>query len=100
LRRVDALYRYGGEEFLVLLPEQSLAEAITASERLRASIEALRFPAPTPARFVTASAGVAELDVKQDVDVASWLVRMDVNLYRAKSHGRNRIEPFLGHLAD
>ena len=44
LRRGDAFYRYGGEEFLVILPEQSLAEAALGMERVRDAIARLRLP--------------------------------------------------------
>lgn len=82
LRASDAVYRYGGEEFLVLFPEQSAAAATLATERLRAAVEALG---------VTISAGVAELQTSVDRTANEWIARADAALYDAKRNGRNRI---------
>lgn len=92
LRGGDGLYRYGGEEFLVLLPEQLLAEAARAMNRVRGAVERLEIPAPCDRGFLTLSAGVAELDTSQDRTPEDWLRRADAALYRAKSSGRNRVE--------
>ncbi len=90
LRQGDALYRYGGEEFLVLLPEQSLAEAVRAMDRVRGAIEQLAIPTPTG--ILTISVGVAELDLAVDRTLKDWLRRTDAALYRAKEGGRNRVQ--------
>jgi two-component system cell cycle response regulator len=91
LRSGDTLYRYGGEEFLVLLPEQSLAQAITGISRVKREVESLRIALPPggPTPFLTISAGIAELD---GGSVEDWLNRSDKALYRAKALGRNRVE--------
>jgi diguanylate cyclase (GGDEF)-like protein len=83
LRGGDTLYRYGGDEFVVIFPEQSLAAAALAMERLRAAVERLA--------TVTISVGIAEL-VPTDTDRDAWLRRADGALYRAKEHRRNCIE--------
>ncbi len=88
LRRGDSIYRYGGEEFLVLFPEQSVGEALIASERLRASVENLSIPTPTELGVVTVSGGVAELSIQRDRGVGDWVERIDRALYRAKTLGR------------
>ena len=93
LRQEDALYRYGGEEFLVVLPEQALADAICAMDRVRAGIEKLAIP--TPGGVVTISVGVAELVRPLDGTLDDWVRRTDAALYRAKENGRNRVEPAL-----
>jgi two-component system chemotaxis response regulator CheY len=90
LRLGDGLYRYGGEEFVVLLPEQSLSEAALVMDRIRASIERLAILAPLGT--LTISGGVAELNCGADLTVDDWLVRADAALYGAKEHGRNRVE--------
>jgi diguanylate cyclase (GGDEF)-like protein len=91
LRQSDGLYRYGGEEFLVLLPEQSLADATLAMERLRANVESLGIPAATShGGVVTMSIGVAEL-ASADTTANGWIRRADSALYRAKTKGRNRV---------
>lgn len=91
LRTGDSLFRYGGEEFLAVFPEQSAAAASRAAERMRKSVESLGLPTPAGRGIVTISIGVAELD-QNDETVAEWLNRADAALYRAKSSGRNRVE--------
>jgi diguanylate cyclase (GGDEF)-like protein len=90
IRSGDAVYRYGGEEFLVLLPEQSVESAALAAERLRAAVERLGIAHPGGG-VVTVSAGVAGLDdpaCKPD----EVFELADQALYRAKDGGRNRVE--------
>jgi two-component system chemotaxis response regulator CheY len=90
LRRGDAVYRYGGEEFLVLLPEQPLAEAAHAMTRVRRAIEGLRIPTDGGRGTVTISIGVSEL-APTDEGPAHWIARADRALYAAKAEGRNRL---------
>ena len=92
VRTGDSVYRYGGEEFVIVLPEQSLAEAMQVTERLRAAVERLAIATETERSVVTISAGIAELDPKADSTPQEWLRRADAALYRAKSAGRNRVE--------
>ncbi len=88
----DGLYRYGGEEFVVVLPEQLLGGAVAAGERLRAAIEHLAVPHEASRHaIVTVSVGVATL-VATDDDADMLLRRADVALYEAKRRGRNRVE--------
>ncbi|MBR1147719.1 diguanylate cyclase domain-containing protein [Bradyrhizobium sp. AUGA SZCCT0431] len=92
-RRGDQLYRYGGEEFLILLPEQSLDDGLMAAERYRQAIEELAIPHdsnPT-AKVVTISAGVALLSRIKGKSVGAWLNEADAALYRAKQQGRNQV---------
>jgi two-component system chemotaxis response regulator CheY len=93
LRRGDGFYRFGGEEFLAILPEQPLAEAVAGMDRLRRQVEDLRIlhapEALTP--FVTMSVGVAELLPDFAGRIEDWLRRADAALYRAKNLGRNRV---------
>lgn len=88
-RSGDSLYRYGGEEFLMLLPEQTLEGATLAAERLRAAVQGLALAHPNGG-VVTVSAGVASLcdDVKEPERVFEIA---DQALYRAKHAGRNRV---------
>lgn len=90
-RNGDAAYRYGGEEFLLILPEQSEAQAAIAAERFRHNIEALALPhrAKTPPGVVTISAGVAVLQPSDFKATHRWLKRADDALYCAKQAGRN-----------
>jgi two-component system chemotaxis response regulator CheY len=89
-RSGDTLYRYGGEEFLVLLPEQTLDGAALAAERLRAAVEALGLEHPD-AGPVTVSAGVAGLG-SSTCSPEQLFELADRALYRAKDGGRNRVE--------
>ena len=93
LRPGDTAYRYGGEEFLVILPEQSLESATVAAERLRRRVEDLRIPhqAKTPPGIVTISAGLAALPSGEKKLAADLLKEADDALYGAKGAGRNRV---------
>lgn len=85
LREVDVLARWGGEEFMLQLPETALAGAQALAERLRQAIEVSDF---APVERVTCSFGVAEL-TDQETESACFL-RLDAALYQAKASGRNR----------
>lgn len=92
LRQGDSLYRYGGEEFLVILPEQSVGEAQSVMDRVRGAVERLAIPHEASAALVlTISVGVAELGESSGRS-DEWLARADAALYRAKRGGRNRVE--------
>ncbi len=89
LRASDFAGRYGGEEFLVLLPDTDGAGAVQAAEKLRSAVE--KVDVPQVDQVVTASFGVAAYPV--DALDADALVRMaDRALYTAKGAGRNRVE--------
>jgi two-component system chemotaxis response regulator CheY len=92
LREGDGLYRYGGEEFLAVLPEQSVSDAAIVMDRVRLAVARLAIPTARVGHVVTISAGVAELDRTLDGSVDDWIQRADEALYRAKAAGRNRIE--------
>jgi len=83
LRGADYVFRYGGEEFLCMLPETGLATACAAAERLRITVQA--------ETDVTISLGVAAFT--EDMPDKDTLVqKADEALYRAKENGRNRVE--------
>jgi len=92
LRSGDRLYRYGGEEFVILLREQTIEGAILAMQRVRCAVEAagIRHADAAGRPFVTISAGVAELGSKDGDETV--IRRADAALYRAKALGRNRVE--------
>jgi diguanylate cyclase (GGDEF)-like protein len=90
LREEDVVMRYGGEEFVLLLPETRKSEAVVACEKLRHAIEACEFGTVEGALAVTMSFGVA--DCSEAPDVGGILRVADERLYQAKSLGRNRVE--------
>lgn len=91
LRDEDIFCRFGGEEFVALLPNASAEQALVAAERLRTTF-AIESVAETPddSQHITVSIGVAEL--RQDEDIDNLLCRADAALYRAKDRGRNCCE--------
>jgi diguanylate cyclase (GGDEF)-like protein len=89
----DTLYRYGGDELLVVFPEQTLESAAIGAERLRKALEALAIshPGKPPDGLVTVSVGVARFEPELKDDVERLLARADAALYDAKESGRNRV---------
>ncbi|WP_029529481.1 GGDEF domain-containing protein [Pseudomonas sp. S9] len=89
LRKKDSLVRYGGEEFVILLPEMGIDEALRIAERLRLSLQAVSiFYSPMgPLPGVTVSIGLSS-NCSQDT-LQSMLTRADSALYKAKQQGRN-----------
>ncbi|MFO7605539.1 MAG: diguanylate cyclase [Desulfurivibrionaceae bacterium] len=90
LRDYDILCRYGGEEFLVVLPTTELAKALETAERLRRVIEAVIIRIRNQEIRLTISAGVASL--REDDTLDSLLYRADNALYIAKEEGRNQVQ--------
>jgi len=92
-RAGDALYRYGGEEFLCILPEQTLVGGVHATQRMRASVQNLNLPhLGNDGGVITLSAGVATLDPDDVRPAYKVLKEADDALYQAKLRGRNRVE--------
>ena len=92
LRTSDSVYRFGGEEFAVLLPHTGSSDAKDVADRIRLAIEGLRVDAGESLVSVSASCGVATYLPGEDVD--HWLARADEALYRAKDQGRNCTKVF------
>jgi diguanylate cyclase (GGDEF)-like protein len=89
VRASDFVGRYGGEEFLVLLPETDAAAARVIAEKVRAAVAGARGPALE--RQVTMSIGLAEFP-RHALDADSLQRAADQALYAAKENGRNRVE--------
>lgn len=87
IRSVDVPARWGGEEFMVLMPQSDLAAAASAAEKLRQAVASHRFG---KAGNITVSFGVTEVAPLDDFN--SLLKRVDDALYQAKARGRNRVE--------
>jgi diguanylate cyclase (GGDEF)-like protein len=91
-RESDVLGRWGGEEFLAILPESDEEAAVALAERMRVALEASKMPLPD-GEPVTISLGVAALDAGK-ADAWGWdrlVQRADRALYKAKKAGRNRV---------
>jgi two-component system, cell cycle response regulator len=93
LRPGDMAYRYGGEEFLVVLPEQDLRSATIVAERLRRRVEELAIPHRAKKAVMTISVGLAALSPDERKPVEELLKEADDALYSAKEAGRNRVMP-------
>lgn len=90
LRATDALFRYGGEEFLAVLPNTCQQHALLVAERLRHDLETLVIHDGQHAISVTVSIGCATL--RSDDSLQTILQRSDVALYAAKNNGRNQVQ--------
>jgi diguanylate cyclase (GGDEF)-like protein len=90
LRKTDSAYRYGGEEFAIILPETGGRKALHFAERLRANFENQAFAARQEEHFsVTVSIGVAQYTAEEEI--APFIKQADDNMYTAKKKGKNRI---------
>jgi diguanylate cyclase (GGDEF)-like protein len=90
LRRVDVVGRYGGDEFVILLPENDRAAAVQVAERLRKNIAHMHLNTAKGSAKVTASLGVATVDCNKP-SLETLLSQADKALYVAKRRGRNRV---------
>ena len=93
LRGGDSVYRYGGEEFLLVLPEQTPDTALVAVERVRSAVQRLAIPQPAAGLggTLTLSAGIAAFGPGGTTTAEELLQRADAALYRAKAAGRNQL---------
>jgi two-component system cell cycle response regulator len=90
IRREDVFARYGGEEFAIVLPEISVATALTLAEKIRHLVEHQEFRFEKTRIAVTISVGVAGTEL-QDIDAETLIKRADEQLYGAKAAGRNQV---------
>jgi two-component system chemotaxis response regulator CheY len=92
VRDADLVYRFGGEEFLVLLPEQSVEGGLVAVERIRARLEGLAVEhSGSELGQLTVSVGLAASAPLHRLDTSELLTQADSALYEAKRTGRNRV---------
>jgi diguanylate cyclase (GGDEF)-like protein len=92
VRSYDRIYRYGGEEFLLCMPNTTVDAALEIAERLRIAVAAqqIRHGGSGPGLQITASFGIAALDTEGPVEES--IDRADKSMYQAKTAGRNRVE--------
>lgn len=91
IRQTDVAARWGGEEFLLLLPDTSLIPALTLAERLRSEVAQNSFSFHGQDLPITMSAGICSIAQADSID--NMLKQADLQLYSAKEAGRNRIAP-------
>jgi diguanylate cyclase (GGDEF)-like protein len=90
LRKLDTAYRYGGEEFTVILPETTGDEAETVAYRIKNAVEEEKFhPQADGDKTVTVSIGVTQYRPTEDISV--FVKRADTAMYQSKEEGRNRV---------
>jgi diguanylate cyclase (GGDEF)-like protein len=89
LRKLDTAYRYGGEEFTVILPETSCEEAVLVAERIRNTVQNLNFePENGKTLSITISIGVTQYAAEEQL--STFIQRADRAMYLSKQNGRNR----------
>jgi diguanylate cyclase (GGDEF)-like protein len=90
LRKLDTAYRYGGEEFTVILPETSGEEAVLVAERIRKTIQTEKFTPETGKEIgITISIGAAQYAPEEQL--STFIQRADKAMYISKQKGRNRV---------
>ena len=92
LRKCDIISRYGGEEFLVILPDTGIEPAVAVMKRVKAGIEEHEFVFDNKKHPVTASFGLASFNPDIHFTESLFIVEADSHLYDAKKHGRNKLE--------
>jgi diguanylate cyclase (GGDEF)-like protein len=91
-RRTDFIARFGGEEFVLILPDTGSAGALTAAQRIRDAVRALQLPQEgADSRIVTISIGVHAATPDADSRLDDWIAQADTALYDAKAAGRDRV---------
>ncbi len=96
VRSVDPVVRYGGDEFVIILPHSRLEQAVSAAERVRAAIAAANLGDSGEVYRITASFGVAALGACEATDPLALLRAADKALYLAKALGRDRVAVMSG----
>lgn len=91
-RKIDIACRYGGEEFVLILPDTDAAGAIEVGERIREDLAGQKLPGSTGPARVTISGGVTAVSGPTDLSAQELFAQADQALYLAKQTGRNRVE--------
>ena len=91
LRDEDILFRYGGEEFILILPFTNLTEGAVCAERIRHMVSQKPFAATQEELQIRISLGVSSLEPHQNVEMEQLITMADKALYQAKQEGRNQV---------
>lgn len=95
LRKLDSAYRYGGEEFTVILPETSCEEAQNVAQRIKSALKAEKFiPKQEKLAKITISIGVTEYYSGEQL--SEFIQRADKAMYLSKEKGRNKVTTLIG----
>jgi diguanylate cyclase (GGDEF)-like protein len=90
LRKLDTAYRYGGEEFTVILPETTCEEARNVAERIRNAVKVEKFDPDTEDDIIiTISIGVTQYSPEEEL--SAFIQRADKAMYSSKQNGRNKV---------
>jgi diguanylate cyclase (GGDEF)-like protein len=91
-RKSDIISRFGGEEFVVLLPFTKLEDATNLAEKIRETVQEQKVKIDDEIEIqFTVSIGVSNVDIKNEINVEKSLIRADEALYEAKQNGRNKV---------
>lgn len=91
-RKSDLACRFGGEEFILLLPETSLEGSIVIAEKIRKKVASFSLVLKDAREVgVTVSIGVSQIDMQHDLSIEPAIKRADIALYKAKENGRNKV---------
>ncbi|MFK5891988.1 MAG: diguanylate cyclase [Pseudomonadota bacterium] len=97
-RKSDIVCRFGGEEFLILLPKTNIDGAVVIAQNIREAVESLvvniecdEKPQGDKELKITVSIGVSQINNKEDINIEASIKRADMALYKAKKSGRNRV---------
>ncbi len=90
VRETDSIYRYGGEEFMIIAPHTTKEDSYKLAERLRKRVSGYRFVVEPPDKFITITISLGVTQIRSDESMSQLLARVDKALYQAKEEGRNR----------
>jgi diguanylate cyclase (GGDEF)-like protein len=90
LRKMDTAYRYGGEEFTVILPETSRGEVMTVAKRIKDAMDNEKF-SPQSGKSVSITISIGATEYCRDERISEFVQRADKAMYLSKQRGRNRI---------
>ena len=90
LRTMDSAYRYGGEEFTIILPETTGEEANNVANRLKTAVELECF-LPEPGKIYTITISIGVTEYSKSEQISEFILRADKAMYKSKAKGRNRI---------